>query len=173
MATIQTYVQCMVTDIEPLIRVDDINKHCLDEFRKHWQCLDNNNHQLWQCRKDEWKLNKCVFDNLVCSLGFLPLTQSTPTYTSRRNSRRRSLRPRASPSTCAPNRSTPTTRLCETPAKHPSRRPSMLLVRHPRRKEKKTKTKRGKRTRSMGDGAASVYIEQEISAVFCRNGSPS
>ncbi|KAI1635961.1 hypothetical protein F4809DRAFT_611348 [Biscogniauxia mediterranea] len=46
--------------------VEDINKHCLDEFRKHWQCLDNNNHQLWQCRKDEWKLNKCVFDNLVC-----------------------------------------------------------------------------------------------------------
>ncbi|KAI1842598.1 hypothetical protein JX265_012590 [Neoarthrinium moseri] len=44
--------------------IDDVNKHCLDEFRKHWQCLDNNNHQLWQCRKDEWKLNKCVFDNL-------------------------------------------------------------------------------------------------------------
>lgn len=47
-------------------RVDDINKHCLEEFRKHWQCLDDNNHQLWQCRKPEWKLNKCVFDNLVC-----------------------------------------------------------------------------------------------------------
>ncbi|KAI0845833.1 NADH dehydrogenase, alpha subcomplex, subunit 8 [Daldinia vernicosa] len=44
--------------------IDDINTHCLDEFRKHWQCLDNNNHQLWQCRKDEWKLSKCVFDNL-------------------------------------------------------------------------------------------------------------
>lgn len=45
--------------------IDDINKHCLDEFRKHWQCLDNNNHQMWQCRKPEWKLNTCVFDNLV------------------------------------------------------------------------------------------------------------
>ncbi|KAI1765773.1 NADH dehydrogenase, alpha subcomplex, subunit 8 [Hypoxylon sp. FL1150] len=44
--------------------IDDINKSCLEEFRKHWQCLDNNNHQLWQCRKDEWKLNKCVFNNL-------------------------------------------------------------------------------------------------------------
>ncbi|KAJ2991126.1 hypothetical protein NUW58_g2633 [Xylaria curta] len=44
--------------------IDDINKHCLEEFRKHWQCLDNNNHQLWQCRKAEWKLNQCVFDNL-------------------------------------------------------------------------------------------------------------
>merc|ERR1712093_516231 len=37
---------------------------CLTEFRKHWTCLDNNNQQLWQCRPAEWKLNKCVFDNL-------------------------------------------------------------------------------------------------------------
>ena len=37
----------------------------MDEFRKHWQCLDDNNHQLWQCRKPEWKLSKCVYDNLV------------------------------------------------------------------------------------------------------------
>lgn len=42
-----------------------MNKHCLDEFRAHWQCLDNNNHQLWQCRAKEWSLNKCVFHNLV------------------------------------------------------------------------------------------------------------
>jgi hypothetical protein len=45
--------------------VEDINKHCLEEFRKHWQCLDNNNHQLWQCRPFEWKLNECVFEKLV------------------------------------------------------------------------------------------------------------
>ncbi|PSS14827.1 hypothetical protein M430DRAFT_59541 [Amorphotheca resinae ATCC 22711] len=45
-------------------RLDDVNKHCLAEFRKHWTCLDNNNQQLWQCRAQEWKLNKCVFDNL-------------------------------------------------------------------------------------------------------------
>lgn len=48
------------------LRLDDINKHCLTEFRKHWECLDNNNQQLWQCRKFERPLNKCVFDNLVC-----------------------------------------------------------------------------------------------------------
>jgi NADH dehydrogenase (ubiquinone) 1 alpha subcomplex subunit 8 len=45
--------------------LDDVNKHCLAEFRKHWECLDNNNQQLWQCRKFERPLNKCVFDNLV------------------------------------------------------------------------------------------------------------
>ncbi|KAJ1335785.1 NADH-ubiquinone oxidoreductase subunit [Microdochium nivale] len=44
--------------------IEDINKSCLEQFRKHWQCLDNNNHQMWQCRKDEWKLNTCVFENL-------------------------------------------------------------------------------------------------------------
>ncbi|KAI1062717.1 hypothetical protein LB506_005917 [Fusarium annulatum] len=44
--------------------IKDINTHCLAEFRKHWECLDNRNHQLWQCRPAEWKLNKCVYDNL-------------------------------------------------------------------------------------------------------------
>lgn len=44
--------------------VDDINKSCLEQFRKHWECLDNNNQQLWQCRAMERGLNKCVFDNL-------------------------------------------------------------------------------------------------------------
>ncbi|GAB7365322.1 hypothetical protein MBLNU230_g6403t1 [Neophaeotheca triangularis] len=44
--------------------LDDINKSCLAEFRKHWECLDNNNQQLWQCRRWERPLNKCVFDNL-------------------------------------------------------------------------------------------------------------
>jgi hypothetical protein len=50
-----------------LPRIEGVNKHCLAEFRKHWTCLDNNNQQLWQCRPQEWKLNKCVFDNLVRS----------------------------------------------------------------------------------------------------------
>ena len=54
-------------------RIEDVNKHCLEEFRKHWTCLDNNNQQLWQCRPAEWKLNKCVFDNLVsCDTHGLP-----------------------------------------------------------------------------------------------------
>ncbi|KAI9699395.1 MAG: hypothetical protein M1836_003006 [Candelina mexicana] len=44
--------------------LEDINKHCLAEFRRHWECLDNNNQQLWQCRRAETKLNTCVFDNL-------------------------------------------------------------------------------------------------------------
>lgn len=45
--------------------LEDVNKSCLEEFRKHWECLDNNNQQLWQCRRWERPLNKCVFDNLV------------------------------------------------------------------------------------------------------------
>ncbi|KAG6306470.1 hypothetical protein E4U45_007041 [Claviceps purpurea] len=42
----------------------DIDTHCLAEFRKHWDCLENRNHQMWQCRPAEWKLNKCVYDKL-------------------------------------------------------------------------------------------------------------
>lgn len=44
--------------------LDDINKHCLNEFRLHWQCLENGNHDLYQCRPAERVLNKCVFQNL-------------------------------------------------------------------------------------------------------------
>ena len=46
-------------------RLDDINTNCLEQFRKHWQCLDNNNQQLWHCRRPEQLLNACVFDKLV------------------------------------------------------------------------------------------------------------
>jgi len=48
-----------------MVRIDDINKNCLEEFRKHWQCLDSNNQQLWHCRRPEQLLNACVFDKLV------------------------------------------------------------------------------------------------------------
>lgn len=51
--------------------LDDINKNCLEEFRKHWECLDANNQQLWQCRKWERGLNACVFDKLVRRYSFL------------------------------------------------------------------------------------------------------
>ena len=64
-----------------LYSLSDIDKHCLQEFRKHWECLDNNNQQLWQCRRFERPLNKCVFDNLVRTYTF-SLCQSaflTPT----------------------------------------------------------------------------------------------
>jgi NADH dehydrogenase (ubiquinone) 1 alpha subcomplex subunit 8 len=44
--------------------LDDINKHCLEEFRRHWNCLENKNQQLHQCRDQEWVLSKCVFDKL-------------------------------------------------------------------------------------------------------------
>lgn len=60
----EVYTSRIVSDLR--YRLDDVNKHCLAEFRAHWQCLDNNNQQLWQCRKFERPLNKCVFDNLVC-----------------------------------------------------------------------------------------------------------
>lgn len=43
---------------------EDLNKHCLDQFRLHWQCLEQNNHQFYACRTAEGLLNKCVFDKL-------------------------------------------------------------------------------------------------------------
>jgi hypothetical protein len=48
-------------------RLSDINKNCLEEFRAHWNCLENNNHQLWQCRRPERVLNRCVFQKIVRS----------------------------------------------------------------------------------------------------------
>ena len=56
--------------------IDDINKHCLKEFRNHWKCLDHNNQQLWHCRAAERPLNKCIFDNLVRNL---PVLATPPT----------------------------------------------------------------------------------------------
>ncbi|KAF2261631.1 NADH dehydrogenase, alpha subcomplex, subunit 8 [Lojkania enalia] len=44
--------------------IKDLNEHCLTEFRTHWQCLENHNQQLWNCRSEERRLNKCVFDKL-------------------------------------------------------------------------------------------------------------
>ena len=51
--------------------IKDLNDHCLDEFRAHWKCLDNQNHQLWNCRPEERRLNSCVFDKLVCVIALL------------------------------------------------------------------------------------------------------
>lgn len=56
-----------------LPRLKDLNEKCLESFRRHWQCLDNNNHQLWQCRRAERLLNGCVLDNIV---GVLPQAES-------------------------------------------------------------------------------------------------
>ena len=54
-------------------RIDDINKNCLEQFRAHWECLDDNNQQLFHCRTQEWKLNGCVFDKLVSKRARLVL----------------------------------------------------------------------------------------------------
>lgn len=48
-------------------RLQDINKTCLELFRRHWECLEQNNQQMWHCRRKERKLNECVFEKLVCS----------------------------------------------------------------------------------------------------------
>ena len=52
-------------DLTLLCSLADINENCLREFRNHWNCLENNNHQLYQCRKPERRLNACVFDKIV------------------------------------------------------------------------------------------------------------
>lgn len=57
-------------------RIDDINKSCLEEFRLHWQCLDNNNQQLWHCRRPEQLLNACVFNKLVGLATLYPHCES-------------------------------------------------------------------------------------------------
>lgn len=44
--------------------ISDINKHCAESFKLHWQCINNNNFELYNCRKAETLLNKCVFENL-------------------------------------------------------------------------------------------------------------
>lgn len=61
-----------------LYSIKDINTHCLQQFNTHWQCLENNNHRLWECRKDEVELNKCVFDQLV--RYSLPYTRHRPQW---------------------------------------------------------------------------------------------
>lgn len=57
--------------------LQDITDNCLEEFRAHWQCLENQNHQLWQCRIPERKLNKCVFEKI----GLQKVIPGTPENT--------------------------------------------------------------------------------------------
>lgn len=42
----------------------DINKYCFDEFKLHYDCLEQENHRLAYCRSSEKVLNKCIFQNL-------------------------------------------------------------------------------------------------------------
>ncbi|KAI5950829.1 NdufA8 [Candida jiufengensis] len=42
----------------------DLNKYCFDEFKLHYDCLEQNNQYFSRCRSSEKLLGKCVFDNL-------------------------------------------------------------------------------------------------------------
>ena len=42
----------------------DINKYCFDEFKLHYECLEQNNQYFSRCRSSEGVLSKCVFDNM-------------------------------------------------------------------------------------------------------------
>ncbi|KZZ89795.1 NADH dehydrogenase alpha subcomplex, subunit 8 [Ascosphaera apis ARSEF 7405] len=44
--------------------IKDINTHCLSQFKTHWECLEQNNHNLWECRRPEKALNECVFEKI-------------------------------------------------------------------------------------------------------------
>lgn len=44
-----------------------LNKHCFDEFKLHYSCLEQNNHNLGHCRSSEKVFNQCVFTNLKLS----------------------------------------------------------------------------------------------------------
>ena len=69
--------------------IADINKECLDQFRTHWQCLENHNQQLWNCRSEERRLNKCVFEKLVSTLLRNCALDADQTSRSRRRSQMR------------------------------------------------------------------------------------
>ena len=56
---------CVPVGVRLTSRIRDINTHCLQQFNAHWDCLENNNHRLFECRGPEMKLNDCVFDKLV------------------------------------------------------------------------------------------------------------
>lgn len=44
--------------------LQDLNKYCFDEFKLHYECLEQENHRLGACRALENIFNKCVFANL-------------------------------------------------------------------------------------------------------------
>lgn len=44
--------------------LNDINKFCFNEFKLHYECLEQENQKLGSCRATEKIFSKCVFDNL-------------------------------------------------------------------------------------------------------------
>lgn len=67
-------------------RISKMRENCLAQFDTHWNCLENNNHEYYQCRKPERALNKCMFDKLV--------SVSTGLFNTRKNVHGRVLRRR-------------------------------------------------------------------------------
>ncbi|TIA87855.1 hypothetical protein E3P99_02904 [Wallemia hederae] len=44
--------------------INDINKHCFNQFKSHFECLEFNNQYFYPCRKQERSLNECVAASL-------------------------------------------------------------------------------------------------------------
>ncbi|ORX43345.1 hypothetical protein DM01DRAFT_245318, partial [Hesseltinella vesiculosa] len=44
--------------------ITKLRENCGKEFEAHWQCLENNNQELYKCRQPERGLNTCVFEKL-------------------------------------------------------------------------------------------------------------
>ncbi|KAK6460552.1 hypothetical protein DFJ63DRAFT_235253 [Scheffersomyces coipomensis] len=42
----------------------DINKYCFDEFKLHYECLEQENHRTGHCRPSEGVLGKCIFEHM-------------------------------------------------------------------------------------------------------------
>lgn len=47
--------------------LNKLNQHCFDEFKLHYECLEQNNHNMGHCRASEKVFNKCVLQNLKLS----------------------------------------------------------------------------------------------------------
>ena len=48
---------------------------CGDEWKAHWTCLENSNHEFSRCRKVEKPFNDCVFEQLVRAGHVVALTR--------------------------------------------------------------------------------------------------
>lgn len=44
--------------------IKDLNAHCAESFKLHYECLNENNYRMSNCRKAETLFNNCVFENL-------------------------------------------------------------------------------------------------------------
>ncbi|KAF7332580.1 NADH-ubiquinone oxidoreductase [Mycena kentingensis (nom. inval.)] len=44
--------------------INKLREHCFQQYEKHWQCLEWENHEYYRCRKHEKPLNACVFEKL-------------------------------------------------------------------------------------------------------------